>query len=771
MVIIMDHLKTFHSRALNRIILILATSLYTLSIFAKSPIIIDSSHYSNTFAEIRNYRIFLPQDYYDNPQKHYPVIYFLHGWSQRYFGPVGDNYSNYDKGDENNGDNIANYVSVHDVIVVKPDGFNPSSDTEYELTPYNIGNVKTTRQFPVYFSEFVKYIDASYQTIADREHRAVTGLSMGGFMTYWIAGKYPHLVSAAGNFCGSPEFMAGPLKIPVEYRNIDMYGNYTGMNLRFHYGNRDALRYYHEDMNRIWPQLMDNYDYKIFDAAHSTCGMGEMFDFCLNTFENPPQKPVKWDHIDVYPEFSVWGYNINSNRPIPGFTVLEDVDSRGFKCSVREFLPDGELMPFVSLSVTTPPIYKKNKLYQVNDIDAETSSASQKTVLSDHTGRLKIIIDGGKHHIGINEIKDHPNVSIASVEIENMNWASTNKEVKISIHLLNKGLSRANNVRANLSATRNHVKIINNESTFGNIEVNETEICLKSYSFIVQADSIEISKFRLTIQDENNNKWTEFFELPLKNNLQEVDNFIIADGKTFIVSKAASRSESVFLGNGNGDGVANPGESIVVLLKDMDKLWRSELLTSDKYVNPGGINIRMSDSWSSHDLVGGSAKYSVPLISSDCPDNHIIEFAAEYWTPDEENIKRHIINQGFVKIKVMGNDKTPPILRWVKTLDNSTVIAKVYDGSSIKSVKAKLIPANDVKGLSSVNLNFPREIVEIELLDDGENGDMRKSDNVFSKTLSNQSSNFYYLEIEATDFFGNKLIEKGSEVFLLSSNK
>ncbi len=48
--------------------------------------IIDSRHYSNVFGEIRNYRIFLPPGYYESPQKRYPVIYFYHGWSQRYFG-------------------------------------------------------------------------------------------------------------------------------------------------------------------------------------------------------------------------------------------------------------------------------------------------------------------------------------------------------------------------------------------------------------------------------------------------------------------------------------------------------------------------------------------------------------------------------------------------------------------------------------------------------------------------------------------------------------
>jgi hypothetical protein len=117
---------------------------------------------------------------------------------------------------------------------------------------------------------------------------------MGGFMSFWISGKYPHLFSGAGNFCGSAEFIIGPKKFPVEYRHIDMFKNYAGMNLRLNYGDKDFIRGYHHDMNRIWPQVMDNYEYKIYDAEHSTCGLGEMFGFLFNTFNHPPPRPLRW---------------------------------------------------------------------------------------------------------------------------------------------------------------------------------------------------------------------------------------------------------------------------------------------------------------------------------------------------------------------------------------------------------------------------------------------------------------------------------------------
>ena len=715
--------------------------------------IIDSRHYSHVFGEIRNYRIFLPPDYFNNPRKRYPVIYYYHGWSQRYFGSTSHTSKGVDKGEDNDGDNIANYVAGHEVIVVKPDGYNRNPEGEYYLRPYNVSPVETNRQFPIYFPELVEYIDASYNTIADRNHRAISGLSMGGFMTFWIGGKYPHLISAAGNFCGSTEFWVGPRNSPVEYRHIDMYKNYDGMNVRLNYGNKDFIRFYHLDMNRVWTQVMDNYEYKIYNAAHSTCGLSEMFDFLMETFENPPAKPQKWHHIDVYPEFSVWEYHIGSDRDLPGFTILENVNRRGFRCSVREFLPDGELLPSVNLTVTTAPVYEKDQQYIINDIDKSRGQVSKEIIKSDQSGRLKINLNGALHDIGINTVEAPPNICMASFGIKNMSWATQGKEVAISVKLLNKGGVEAEGVKAKLFATRNSANVIHGEAEYGSLAINEIKDSHGPFTFFIQSDSIEMERFKLIITDKNNNEWSEFLEIPLRTDQPEIKDFEIADGKIFEVAEAGDDTASVYLGAGNGDGVPNPGESIVILIKDQDRYWRTYLYTSDKYVNPFSTNIRVSDNWGSYDHVGGSAKYSVPVLSSDCPENHMIEFFAEYWLPDYPN---HIIKRGKVKIEVTGTDTTPPTVKWVKGSGDNVIQAKVYDGGKIQYVKARLSSRDD-----------PEKFFEVELTDDGKEGDRAEGDNVFSQKIPDQKFGLYSVEIEAADSFGNKMVEKKSDVIVI----
>ena len=711
-----------------------------------SATIVDAHHYSNIFGETRHYRVFLPPGYDENHNQKYPVIYFFHGWSQRYFGSSNP-YGDFDKGDENGGDNIANFVSKHDVIVVKADGYNRSPDEPYYVRPYNVSPVETYRQFPIYFPELVEHIDAQYRTIADREHRAISGLSMGGFMTFWIAGKYPHLLSAAGNFCGSPEFQVGPKDFSVEYRHLDMYKNYGGMNVRLHYGDKDFIRGYHQDLNRVWTQVLDNYDYKIFDAAHSTAGMGEMFSFILKTFADPPQKPARWHHTDVYPDFTVWDYEITTDRNEPGFTVLENVDRGGFRCSVREYLPDGRLMPSVKVSVRTPGLYKRNQSYVVSDFNQATLEASESIVVSDSEGRLTIHLDGGAHEIGINERSGNPNVTATALKIVNMPWATHSQDVTMNVKLLNKGHQPAKNVRATLTPTRTGTSVTSSSTTLPQIAVTGTADA--SFTFRVDDDSLDIVQFKLALRDDRKNEWVEFIEVPLKRKASPIEEFEIADGRVVTVAKSGIDTETVLLGHGNGDGIANPGESIVILVKDGKKLWRTDVTTGDAHINPFGVNVRKSDNWSSFDHVGGSAKYDVPLIASSCPNGHALQFFVEYWLPE---YPFHHIRRGTVNVVVRGKDTTGPLMNRVRARGDNVLEVHIMDGSPIKNVKATLIAEGD-----------PKKSLEITLTDDGKKADRAQNDLIFSQEIPAQAFGIFRVVVEAEDSSGNRSVMESKE--------
>jgi len=719
-----------------------------------SVTIIDSKHYSNVFGEVRNYRVFLPPGYFSNKDKRYPVIYFYHGWSQRYFGSGPDGYNHFEKGDDNKGDNIAAFVSENEVIVVKPDGYNRSVNEEYYLRPYNVGPVETSRQFPLYFPELVNQIDATYRTIPDRNHRAISGLSMGGFMSFWIGGKYPDLICAIGNFCGSAEFIVGPKDFPVEYRNIDLYKNYNGVKVRLNYGNEDFIRYYHRDLNKVWLQVMDNYEYEVYEAAHSTCGMGEMFSFLKSAFENPPAKPEKWNHIDVYPEFSVWNYTVKTDRDVPGFTVLEKVNQRGFRCAVRQHLPDGEILPFVNVSVITPPVYEKNTIYTLNDIDLITKKIRSYLVVSDDSGCLKIDFNGSLHEIGINRTDDAANISFGSYTIENMKYAKHKSDVRIRITLLNKGMKKGEGVKATLSAFRKSSVVSTGESFYNIIDINGTQKSTSDFVFRTLTDTTIIERFKLTITDRNNNSWTEYFEVPVfRGDLPVLNDYQVADGRKVIVAAKGAGADTLILGTGNGDGIANPGETISILVKDGDKLRRSEILSADDLLNVNGENKRLSDYWGTYDHVGGSAKYSAAVVSSSVKGDKTLSMVVEYWMPDAPD---HIIKQGIVNLKVTGNDKTPPSVDWAKITGDNTIMIKLTDGSGIKQVGVRISLVNDPKVISSFILN-----------NEGINGDRVNGDLIFSYKIPVKGFGFCNMEISASDSFDNKIEFKAPGIYVV----
>ena len=134
-------------------------------------------------------------------------------------------------------------------------------------------------------------------------------------------------------------------------------------------------------------------------------------------------------------------------------------------------------------------------------------------------------------------------------------------------------------------------------------------------------------------------------------------------------------------------------------------------------------------------------------------ENQNIEFFAEYWLPDYPN---HIIKQSKIRIKVTGKDITSPLVGWVKIAGDNTIQAKVYDGSKLQTVKAKLL-----------SKDAPERFFEIELKDEGIEGDRSEADNVFSKKIPAQGFGLFNIEIEAIDLSGNKKIEKATDVFVL----
>ena len=144
----------------------------------------------------RDVYVYLPPSYDGSPDKRYPVVYFLHGYS------VGaEQYEGLARFQEAVD---AAAAAGNELIVVMPD-----ANTKFKGAMF--GASVTTGDFERYVAQdLVGYIDANYRTIADADSRGLSGHSMGGYGTLKVAMRYPGVFSsiyAMAPCCLSPSNM------------------------------------------------------------------------------------------------------------------------------------------------------------------------------------------------------------------------------------------------------------------------------------------------------------------------------------------------------------------------------------------------------------------------------------------------------------------------------------------------------------------------------------------------------------------------------------
>ena len=127
--------------------------------------------------------VYLPPSYVREPQRRYPVLYFLHGYTataEAYVKALAMP------------DSIDRAIAggAREMIVVIPDAFTRYSGSMFSNSP-------TTGDWESFVArDLPEYIDKRYRTVAAREARGLAGHSMGGYGTVRIGMKQPGAFSA-----------------------------------------------------------------------------------------------------------------------------------------------------------------------------------------------------------------------------------------------------------------------------------------------------------------------------------------------------------------------------------------------------------------------------------------------------------------------------------------------------------------------------------------------------------------------------------------------
>lgn len=175
------------------------------------------SLYATALGAEKHYLVYLPPSYGLDSTRRYPVAYYLHGLY----------------GDETNWVKLGHLDAAMDslialgapeMIVVMPDGDDGWYTTWNTMGDYAACVADSTRKEPAasycvrwpHYDDYIAHdlvlhVDSVYRTIGDRAHRAIAGLSMGGYGAIALALQYPGIWSAAASHSGvlSPTYV-GP---------------------------------------------------------------------------------------------------------------------------------------------------------------------------------------------------------------------------------------------------------------------------------------------------------------------------------------------------------------------------------------------------------------------------------------------------------------------------------------------------------------------------------------------------------------------------------
>ncbi|MDO4214800.1 MAG: alpha/beta hydrolase-fold protein [Bacteroidales bacterium] len=162
----------------------------------------------------RRLNVYLPAGYEKNVNKKYPVLYLLHG-----AGGDEDEWVNYGRTCQIL-DNLIAQGKAEPMIVVMPNGH-----IDFEAAPgeSSMGLYKPFHpammngEFEQAFPEIMKFVESTYRVQADKAHRAIAGLSMGGFHSFHISRLYENTFDYVGLFSAA----VGMTKPEGVYANQD----------------------------------------------------------------------------------------------------------------------------------------------------------------------------------------------------------------------------------------------------------------------------------------------------------------------------------------------------------------------------------------------------------------------------------------------------------------------------------------------------------------------------------------------------------------------
>ena len=373
-----------------------------------------------------NVRILVPAAYSSTPSTRYPVLYLFHGTSGR----------------------ASDWVTMGGaepttadlpLIVVMPDaGFNGDGGgwfTNWVDTRTALG---ASQWETFHIDQLIPWVDANLRTIADRDGRAIAGLSQGGFGSTTYAARHPDLFGSVASFSGAPDIDYNPLVAAGATAVIDgteigldgvepdaMFGsrltdeiNWQGhdpadlaTNLRstniwlftatgapgpydpkvpnlaasgIEYITHVSTMSFYSRLQALGiPNHLDNYVYGTHSWPYWARDLRQYVGPLMQLFAHPPAAPDRISYESIDQSWTQWGWSVRlQRRPAQQFSGLTGAGAGGF---VIDGTGTG--------SVTTPAFYRAGSVHPVTISGIAPRQVVEAT--ADSSGRLHLTVPLG----------------------------------------------------------------------------------------------------------------------------------------------------------------------------------------------------------------------------------------------------------------------------------------------------------------------------------------------------------------------------------------
>ena len=160
--------------------------------------VIELPYFSKNTNSMRRCFIYTPPGYDKDTKKRYPVLYLQHGGGENETGWSSQGHANLIMDNLIAGGKAKPFIIVMDNGTWAMTGPRPADRNAGTWPPkgWADGFTKTLLE------DIIPMIDANYRTLADQQHRAMAGLSMGGMQTRVITLAHPEIFSYVGIFSG-----------------------------------------------------------------------------------------------------------------------------------------------------------------------------------------------------------------------------------------------------------------------------------------------------------------------------------------------------------------------------------------------------------------------------------------------------------------------------------------------------------------------------------------------------------------------------------------